>query len=88
MRMLSTSTQVVTNLYEFLSSAAHKNKTFLRIRLTKQLMNPIGFHSMGGGESMRTISCFGYKDSYKKKKLPCCLTEEKTHTGLGKLQVE
>lgn len=67
MRIQSTSTQVVTNLYEFLSSAAHKNKTFLRIRLTKQLMNPIGFHSMGGG-SMRTISCFGYKDSYKKKK--------------------
>jgi len=46
MKIMSSFThpQVVLNLYEFLSSAEHKRRTWV----TEQLMDRIDFHSMEG----------------------------------------
>jgi len=43
MKILSSLSSVVSNLYEFLSSAKHK--IFRRMLLTRPLMVPVDFHS-------------------------------------------
>jgi len=54
MKIMSSFThpQVVLNLYEFLSSAEHKRRTWV----TEQLMDRIDFHSMEGEKNTMEVN--------------------------------
>ncbi len=51
-------TQVVTNLYEFLSSVEQRRRYFKECLITKQMKVPIDFHIVNGDQKL-----FGYLHS-------------------------
>jgi len=76
--------EVVPNLYEF-PFLLNANKDILKNVgvVTKQLMDPIDFHSI-----FSPIQVNGVQDQHSSKCLILCSAEKEIHTGLEQLQGE